>query len=57
MEPPPYFLYAVMRMLKVIEVVWSVDRESFTFCTWQCACKKYKRCLGTSIGDAYCYLG
>jgi hypothetical protein len=26
-----YFLYAVMCVLKVIEVVWSVDREPLTF--------------------------
>jgi hypothetical protein len=27
----PYFLYVVMHMLKVIEVIWSVDREPLAF--------------------------
>jgi hypothetical protein len=32
------FLYAVMRVLKVIEAVWSIDQEPLTFCTLRCAC-------------------
>jgi hypothetical protein len=38
----PYFLYAVMRVLKIVEVVWSIDLEPLTFCTRRCACKTYK---------------
>jgi hypothetical protein len=29
----PCFLYVVIRMLKVIEVVWNIDREPLTFYT------------------------
>jgi hypothetical protein len=28
----PYFSYAVMRVLKVINIVWSVDWEPLAFC-------------------------
>jgi hypothetical protein len=38
----PCFLYAAMRVLKVVEYVWSVDREPLTFYTRCCVCKKYK---------------
>jgi hypothetical protein len=34
----PCFLYVAPRVLKVIEVVWSVDWEPLAFCTWKCAC-------------------
>jgi hypothetical protein len=27
----PYFLYAALRVLEVIEVIWSIDRESLAF--------------------------
>jgi hypothetical protein len=36
-------------VLKVVEDVCSVNRESLAFCTQRCAYKKYKRWLGTSI--------
>jgi hypothetical protein len=39
----PYFLYAEMCVLKVVDVVWSIDQNPLIFCTWQYACKKYKR--------------
>jgi hypothetical protein len=42
-----------MRVLKVIEVVWSVDREPHAFCSRWCTCKKYKRLLGTSIKSSW----
>jgi hypothetical protein len=29
----PFFLYAVIRILKVIEVVWNIDREPLAFYT------------------------
>jgi hypothetical protein len=28
------FLYAMMRALKVVDIVWSVDQELLAFCTW-----------------------
>jgi hypothetical protein len=28
----PYFLYAAIHVLKVVDVVWSVDQEPLTFC-------------------------
>jgi hypothetical protein len=34
-------MYATKRVLKVIEDVWSADREPLTFCTWCYACKKH----------------
>jgi hypothetical protein len=30
----PYFMYAVIRVMKVIEDVWSVDQEPLAFYTW-----------------------
>jgi hypothetical protein len=39
----PFFLYAAMHMLKVVEAVWSINQERLAFRTWCCACKKYKR--------------
>jgi hypothetical protein len=47
------FLYTTKRVLKVIEDVWSVDREPLTFCTWCYTCKKTKFLLnkGPSIGS------
>jgi hypothetical protein len=30
---PPFFLYVVMCVLKVIEFVWSIDLEPLAFCT------------------------
>jgi hypothetical protein len=45
----PCFSFAVMRVLKVIEVVWSIDRGSLAFQTKWCTSKKYKIRLGTSI--------
>jgi hypothetical protein len=49
----PCFLYAAMRMLKVVEAIWSVDREPLSFCTRCCTCKKYMRWLETSIGSPW----
>jgi hypothetical protein len=52
-------MYATKRVLKVIEDVWSVDREPLTFCTRCYACKKHKFFLlskGPRIGKplAFC---
>jgi hypothetical protein len=45
----PYFLDVVMRVLKVVEVIWGIDREPLAFCMRRCGCKKYKIWLETSI--------
>jgi hypothetical protein len=36
----PCFLYVTMVCWKIVEVVWSVDREPLTFYTRRCACWK-----------------
>jgi hypothetical protein len=52
----PYFLYAVMCVLKLIEVVWSIDREPLAFCTRWFADRVIGSKPLTSIGNAYFYL-
>jgi hypothetical protein len=33
-----FFLYAAMHVLKVVEAVWSINREPFAFYTRRCTC-------------------
>jgi hypothetical protein len=48
----------VKHVLKVIEDVWSVDREPLTCCTWCYTCKKHKFLLskGPSIGSPLLFI-